>query len=45
MSTPPNFSFLGLSAFPSMEVSTDLTPSSSLFCTGRPSVIHFYNSG
>ena len=42
---PPAFAYRRLSPFPSLELSPSATPSSAHFTTGRPSVIHFYNSG
>lgn len=46
MSDPPIFAVNLLSPYPSLSVSSELTPSSSLFSrSGKATVIHFYNSG
>ena len=43
--TPPTFAYKRIAPFPSLELSSSATPSSAHFTTGKPSVIHFYNSG
>ncbi len=45
MSDPPQFSVNLVAPFPSLAVSSVLTPSSAFFTAGKPCVIHFYNSG
>lgn len=45
LSDPPVFSVNIIAPYPTVSVARALTPSASLFATGKATVIHFYNNG